>query len=340
MPMTSKPDAPLSGIFTPNIVPLDDRGEINHEELARYVDWLIAKGVHGLYPNGSSGEFTRFTPEERRSIIRTVAEAVDGRVPILAGAAEANTKETLKACEAYAELGARAVAIVSPIFYKLSQESIFAYFAEIARQSVIDVTVYNIPMLSSPIEVETIRRLSEFDRIVGIKDSSGDVGQMCRMIAAIRRNRPDFTFMTGWEAVLVPMLAVGANGGTNASSGIVPEVTRRLFDLFREGELDEAMRIQLRLIELFDMMLHGSDFPDGFRAGVELRGFAMGPSRQPLSGEQTVDRGKLKETLECLLAEFGVVEAPAHCPLPERRRLPKDLARSIADEISRALGRS
>jgi len=335
--MKSNPHVPLSGIFTPNMVPLDERAEIDHDELARYVDWLIAKGVHGLYPNGSSGEFTRFTAEERRSIIRTVAETVDGRVPILAGAAEANTKETLKACEAYAGLGARAVAIISPIFYKLSQESIFAYFSEIARHSVIDVTVYNIPMLSSPIEVETVRRLAEFDRVVGIKDSSGDVGHMCRMIAAIRPERPDFTFMTGWEAVLIPMLAVGANGGTNASSGIVPEVTRRLFDLFQQGELKEAMRIQLRLIELFDMMLHGADFPDGFRAGVELRGFAMGRSRQPLSGEQTVDRGKLKETLECLIAEFGVVDAPAHCPVSVHPRLPRNFAKSIADEVTQAL---
>ena len=328
---------PLQGIFTPNMVPLDSRGEINHDELSRYVDWLIEKGVHGLYPNGSSGEFTRFTARERRSIIRTVAETVNGRVPILAGAAEANTKETLKACEAYAQLGARAVAIISPIFYKLSQESIFAYFSEIARHSVIDVTVYNIPMLSSPIEVETVRRLAELERIIGIKDSSGDVGHMCRMIAAIRPERPEFTFMTGWEAVLIPMLAVGANGGTNASSGIVPEVTRRLFELFQEGNLKEAMRIQLRLIELFDMMLHGSDFPDGFRAGVELRGFAMGRSRQPLSGEQTVDRDKLKATLECLIAEFGVVNTPPHCPVRDHPRLPANLAQSIAEEVARAL---
>ena len=199
-------------------------------------------------------------------------------MPILAGAAEANTKETLKACEAYAQLGARAVAIISPIFYKLSQESIFACFSEIARHSVIDVTVYNIPML-----------------------------------------------------------AVGANGGTNASSGIVPEVTSRLFELFQEGNLKEAMRIQLRLIELFDMMLHGSDFPDGFRAGVELRGFAMGRSRQPLSGEQTVDRDKLKATLECLIAEFGVVNTPAHCPVRDHPRLPANLAQSIAEEVARTL---
>src|SRR5579872_3545160 len=103
----------LTGIFTPNLVPLDDRGEINEDELCRYIDWLIERGVHGLYPNGSTGEFTRFTPDERRRIVKISCEAAAGRVPVLAGAAEANVKETLGACESYLEFGARAVAIVS-----------------------------------------------------------------------------------------------------------------------------------------------------------------------------------------------------------------------------------
>ena len=104
----------LRGIFTPNIVPLLPDGEINEAETRRYVDWLIDHGVHGLYPNGSTGEFTRFTADERRRIIEIIADQTRGRVPILAGAAEANTKETIKACEYYHELGCRAVAIVSP----------------------------------------------------------------------------------------------------------------------------------------------------------------------------------------------------------------------------------
>src|SRR5512141_2719161 len=101
----------LRGIFTPNIVPLLPDGEINEAETRRFVSWLIDHGVHGLYPNGSTGEFTRFTPEERRRIVQVVADEAGGRVPILAGAAEANVKETLAACEAYARMGARAVAI-------------------------------------------------------------------------------------------------------------------------------------------------------------------------------------------------------------------------------------
>ena len=181
---------PIAGIFTPNMVPLDEHGEINEAELRRYIDWLIDRGVHGLYPNGSTGEFTRFTADERRRIVQIVCDQARGRVPVLAGAAEANVKETLKACEAYHACGARSVAIVSPIYYKLSPESVYAYFREIARHTPIDVTLYNIPMFASPIDVPTIQRLAEFPRIVGIKDSSGDISFMLRMMAAVQPVRP------------------------------------------------------------------------------------------------------------------------------------------------------
>lgn len=308
-------DKRLRGIFTPHIVPLDARGEINEDELSRYINWLIERGVHGLYPNGSTGEFTRFSVEERRRIVRIVCEAAQGRVPVLAGAAEANIKETLAACETYAQYGARAVAIVSPFYYKLSPDSVYAYFKEIALNSPIDVTLYNIPMFASPIDVPTIRRLAEFPRVVGIKDSSGDLAFMLRMISAVRPQRPDFTFLTGWEAVLMPMLIMGVDGGTHATSGVVPELTRRLYDLTMSGQHDEARTLQMRLLELFDAMLYSADFPDGFRAAVELRGFAMGPSRQPLSENQKIDRAALQRVLRCILADFGCVDAPPEsCP--------------------------
>src|SRR5271157_2780014 len=142
--------ARLQGIFTPTLVPLDERGQINEPELRRFISWLIDHGVHGLYPNGSTGEFTRFTPEERRRIVQIVCHEARGRVPILAGAAEANVAETIAACETYAGMGAQAVAIVSPFYFRLSPESVYAYFAEIARRTPIDLTLYNIPMFASP----------------------------------------------------------------------------------------------------------------------------------------------------------------------------------------------
>jgi dihydrodipicolinate synthase/N-acetylneuraminate lyase len=325
--------AKIAGILTPHMVPLEAGGGINEPELRRYVDWLIRQGVHGLYPNGSTGEFVRFTPEERREIVRIVCDQAAGRVPVLAGAAEANARETLRACEAYAGFGARAVAIVSPFYYRLGPESVYAYFREIALNSPIDVTLYNIPMFASPIDVPTIRRLAELERVVGIKDSSGDLAFMMRMIAAIRPYRPEFSFLTGWEAVLVPMLMVGADGGTHATSGVVPELTRQMYDLATSRQFEPAMALQYRLLELFDAMLYSADFPEGFRAAVELRGFAMGRGRQPLSPSQQVNRDQLQAMLRCILADFGYVEAPPDgCP-PRGNDLAPLRVKRIADDV-------
>lgn len=330
----------LRGIFTPTLVPLDDHGQINERELRRFVSWLIDRGVHGLYPNGSTGEFTRFTPEERRRIVQITCDEARGRVPILAGAAEANVKETLAACEAYDGMGATAVAIVAPFYFKLSPESVYAYFAEIGRNTPIDVTLYNIPMYASPIDVPTIRRLAaDFPRIVGIKDSSGDLAFMMRMISAVRPIRPDFTFLTGWEAVLAPMIMIGCDGGTNASSNAVPEITRRIYELSVEGKYEEAMKWQFRILELFDAMLFPFEFPDGFRAAAEFRGFNFGRSRQPQTPAQRSDRESLARVLQCILADFELVSPPpGGCAVrtgqPEQDKI-KQVVRDVLQELEK-----
>ncbi|MDX1962093.1 MAG: dihydrodipicolinate synthase family protein [Pirellulales bacterium] len=302
MPATTT-EQKLRGIFTPNLVPLDENGEIHETELRRYTDWLIERGVHGLYPNGSTGEFPRFTAEERQRIIQIVCDQAQGRVPVLAGAAEANTRETLRACEKYQEYGARAVAIVAPFYYKLGPEAVYAYFREIAQNSPIDVTLYNIPMFASPIDVATIQRLAELPKIVGIKDSTGDFSLMQRMMRAVRPIRPDFVFLTGWDAALVPMLLGGCQGGTHASSGVVPELTRQIFDYTQQGKNDLAWKLQAVLAELFDKMLLNVEFPEGFRLGVEIRGFRMGRGRQPQTTIQAAQLKELRGQLEQILAE-------------------------------------
>lgn len=297
----------LSGIFTPNMVPLDSQQQINEAEFRRYIDWLIDSGVHGLYPNGSTGEFTRFSREERRRIIEIVTDQVGGRVPVLAGAAEANVKETIAACEYYHQLGVRAVAIVSPFYYKLSPDNVYAYFKEIGRNTPVDVTLYNIPMFASPIDVATVQRLSEeCEKVVAIKDSSGDIAHMIRMIDAVRPNRPEFSFLTGWDPCLMSMFAIGCDGGTNAISGVVPTVTRKLYDLAMAGQLDEARRIQYLICRLFDVLLYSADFPEAFRTAVGLRGFNMGGGRQPLSEEHKSKLIGLKTPIREILAEMGV----------------------------------
>lgn len=321
----------ISGILTPNITPVDSSGRVDEERLRGYVDWLIERGVDGLYPNGSTGEFVRFTAQERRRIVQVVVEQTAGRVPILAGAAEANVKETIEACEAYGAMGVRAVAIVAPFYYRLSADGVYAYFREIADHVSVDVTLYNIPLFASPIDVDTVVRLaSECPRVIGIKDSSGDLPNMLRMIAAIRPIREEFTFLTGWDAALAPMLIAGADGGTNATSGVVPELTRAIHRAVVAGSTAEAMRLQFQLLPLFDAMISLGEFPEGFRAGARSRGWHLGCGRVPLSPQQQETVARTQREIDALVAEVADLNEPM--------AMPPETIEKIVQRVMRQLG--
>ena len=304
----------IKGIFTPNLTPFLDDGRINEGELRRMVNWLIEKGVSGLYPNGSTGEFIRLSFEERKRVIQIVTEENHGRLPILAGAAETNLTMILDACRTYADLGCVAVSITGPYYYKVSQESIEHFFRELAKRSPIDIVLYNIPQYSNEISVPVLTRLAlDCPRIVGVKDSSRDFPRFLSTLNAIKPQRPDFACLIGCEEILFPSLLMGADGGTIASSGVVPEVIMKLYREFLAGNWDEAKRIQFRMLDLIDAMLSGVNFPDGFRAGMKLRGFALGSGRQLLSPKEQLGMEDIRSKIACILADCGYEEAAYAC---------------------------
>jgi 4-hydroxy-tetrahydrodipicolinate synthase len=304
----------IKGIFTPNLVPFLDDGRINEDELRRMVNWLVEKGVSGLYPNGSTGEFIRLSFEERKRVIQIVVEENRGRVPVLAGAAESNLTMILDACRAYADLGCVAVSITGPYYYKVSQESIEYFFRELAKRSPIDIVLYNIPQYSNEISVPVLTRLAlDCPRIIGVKDSSRDFPRFLSTLQAIKPQRPDFTCLIGCEEILFPALLMGADGGTIASCGVVPEAIMKLYREFLAGNWEEAKRIQFKLLDLIGALLNGTNFPEGFRAGMSLRGFALGTSRQLLSPKEQSDLEDIRAKIACILTDCGYTEAADAC---------------------------
>lgn len=304
----------IRGIYTPNLVPFLEDGRINEGELRRLVNWLIEKGVSGLYPNGSTGEFIRLSFEERKRVIQIVAEETRGRVPILAGAAESNLTMILEACEYYASLGCTAVSVTGPYYYKVSQESIEHFFRELARVSPIDIVLYNIPQFSNEISLPVLTRLAlDCPRIVGVKDSSRDFPRFLNTLHQIKPQRPEFSCLIGCEEILFPTLLMGGDGGTIATSGVVPEVVMKLYHEFLNGHLEEAKQIQFKLLDLINAMLFGTNFPEGFRAGMSLRGFHLGTTRQLLSPSEKSDLEDIRSKIACLLTDCGFSEAASAC---------------------------
>lgn len=312
--------AALNGIFVPNIVPYHEDGSINENELRKIIRWLGSKGVTGFYPNGSMGEFIRLSYEERKRVVKIVVEESGGR-PVLAGAAEPNVDLVLEMCHYCADLGCRAVSITGPYYYKLTQESIETYFRQIAARSPIDIVVYNIPAFANEIGEPILERLAlDCPRIVGTKDTSRDFPRFQRVLHRIKPQRPDFACLIGWEELLCTATFMGGDGGTLSSAGVVPEVIMRIYNEAVAGNWDDARRFQLKLLDLFALMVNAPNFPEGFRAGYELRGFHPGRARFPLSEDELSIMADIRSRIACVLAECGFQEAAAAC---ERRALPE-----------------
>ncbi len=315
-PGSSERSRRFSGIFTPNIVIYDASGAINYKEMERYISWLIDAGIHGLYPNGSTGEFVRLSSEERRDVVRLIVDVNDGRVPILAGASEANLRDVLQMAEFYADLGADAISLVPPYYYKISDASLYEYFAEIARNSPLDILLYNIPQFTQELTLDIMEELLAFERIFGTKDSSRDLPRIINTMHRLRRHRPDYVVLNGCEEILLPSIIMGANGGTIATSGIVPEIIVELYDRAVAQDLDRARELQYRIMPLINIMLLGVNFPEGFKTGVAVRGFDVGPPRSVLSGEEREYLLSLESEIGCILGDMGYsVRGARGCPV-------------------------
>ena len=304
------------GIFVPNIVIFDADGNINFGEMERYIAWLIDAGIHGLYPNGSTGEFVRLSAAERREVVRIIANVNQGRVPILAGASEANVRDVLEAADFYARLDVDAISLVPPYYYKISEGSLFEYFAEIARNSPLDILLYNIPQFTQELTLDIMEDLLQFERIFGTKDSSRDLPRIVNTIHRLRPQRPDYVVLNGCEEILLPAIIMGADGGTIATAGIIPEVIAELYRCSIEGEIERARMLQYRIIDLINLMLLGASFPQGFKSGVAVRGFDIGPPRQVMSAQEREVLSKLEAQITCLLDDMGYeVDGASSCPV-------------------------
>ena len=306
----------FKGIFCPNIVIFDENGKINYGETERYVNWLIDAGIHGLYPNGSTGEFVRLSWEERQDVVRLITEVNSGRVPILAGASEANTRDVLKMAEFYASIDVDAISLVPPYYYKISDESLFEYFAEIAEQSPLDILLYNIPQFTQELPLELMERLLSYERIFGTKDSSRDLPRLINTMHRLRAQRPDYVVLVGCEEILFPSVMMGASGGTIATSGIVPEVIVELYNQALANNVDRARVLQYRILDLINLMLLGVNFPEGFKTGVAVRGFDVGPARTSASDGEQEYLLKLESQIGCVLSDMGyAVRGARACPV-------------------------
>ena len=247
-------------------------GEPDAHGMNRYFNWMADHGVDGLFINGSTGEFTRLTDDQKVETLRIAKESVGRCMYLIAGAITGSADLTCRLAARYKEYGADAIAVAPPYYFKHDQESIKAFQLEVAERSVLPVYLYDIPAFSNGMSFETIVELSTHPNIIGLKDSSRDFSRFELLLSTIKKRRPEFKIYTGTEELLLVSLIMGADGATIATAGIVPDLVRRLADAFEKGDLAEAKKVQFELLPMIRKWA-SKDFPEGFRDAVAELGF-------------------------------------------------------------------
>lgn len=290
------------GIYTPIVTPFNRQEEIDFQCMKHNLSRWEKTDLDGIVVLGSNGEFVFLSMEEKIELVKFVINNFTREKKIIVGTACESTRETILMNQRVAELGADAVLVLPPNYYKggMKEDILYQYFMDIAEASPIPVMIYNMPGNTGiNLTATLVARLSRHPNIVGIKDTSGNIVQLAEIV---RDTDQDFSVFAGNAGYLLPALAVGARGATLALANIFPEDCCKLVSLFREGKMKEAKELQLRMIEP-NFTVTGKFGVPALKAALDLLGYQGGLPRrplQPLSAEQ-------RNTVEEVLKKYGAI---------------------------------
>lgn len=310
----------LEGIFPALITPFTKKGEINEEKLRELIDFLIEKGIHGIVPVGTTGEFMYMRKKEKRKVYRIVIDQVNGKIPVITGAGASGTKEAIELAKIAEDLGADAILVVSPFYLKPSDKGVYQHYHTLANKVGIPIVLYNIPQCTGYyISGEVIEDLAEIDNIVALKDSSGNLSYM---LEVMNRVNGKIKIFVGYDEVVMPALSSGANGAILASANLIPEIWVKIYKKVKNGEIEEAAKIQRSIQKLARIITRKGGIL-AVKKALEMRGIKVGTARKPLSlgGSLTLEN---TEEIKLELEKLGLIpkeeneEKVEEKPLKER----------------------
>jgi 4-hydroxy-tetrahydrodipicolinate synthase len=287
------------GIYVAMMTPFED-GQINETVVRQMVDFVIEKGVHGIFPISSVGEFIHLDFEEKVYLMQIVHDQARGRVPITPGIASTRPKDCIKLAKKAQEIGCEAVVVAPPYYYPISQENMERHFEIISDAIDLPIILYNIPLFAPPISYDVVKRLSRRRNIVAMKDSSGNMVDFLHYMDKIRLIGEDLSMLIGREEILFPGLMVGAKGCITGTAGILPEVMVGIYNAWQKGDYEKSRELQFSIL-LLVRALFSVPFPLGFKMALEVRGFKMGPPQQPLSDAEYFKYLGTKSRIEKIL---------------------------------------
>ena len=271
----------FEGVYPALITPFKDNlnRDLDLDGLSSNIEFLISEGVHGIVPCGSTGESATLTFEEHEKVTSRAIDAANGRVPVLAGTGSNNTVEAVRFTKAAKDQGADGVLVLSPYYNKPNRSGLIKHYNKLADLD-IPVVVYNVPgRTGQNLPPDLIIELAENPNIVGIKEASGDLSQMSRIIEGTIDM--DFDVISGDDMLTLPLLAIGGTGVISVAANVEPARMVSMYEKFMAGDLEGARKIHFELSPLIRGMFIETN-PIPVKKAVGLRGMAAGPLRLPL----------------------------------------------------------
>jgi dihydrodipicolinate synthase/N-acetylneuraminate lyase len=291
------------GVFPYLVSPIDDEGRVSEPVLSRLVGDLIAAGVHGLTPLGSTGEFAYLNRQQRHRVVEVVVQAAAGRVPVVAGVAATTITDAVEQVRAYEALGVDGILAILEAYFPLAEDGVVAYFSAIANATALPVVLYTNPQFQrSDLTLLAIERLSRLDNIRYLKDASSDTGRLLSIMNAVGDR---IRLFSASAHIPVCVMLIGGVGWMAGPACVVPRQSVQLYELCRAGRWPEAMALQRKLWRINGVFAK-YNLAACIKGGLEIQGYEVGaplPPQSPLSEAGRAD-------IQRVLADLGALAQP------------------------------
>jgi 4-hydroxy-tetrahydrodipicolinate synthase len=285
----------FTGVGTALVTPFTRNGDLDDAAVRRLGRRQVDSGIHFLAPCGTTGENPTLTHSERLRIIEILVDEVKGQVPILAGAGGYDTKEVIRLAADFEKRGVSGLLSVTPYYNKPTQEGLYQHYCAIADSTPLPIVVYNVPGRTGVnVEVATLGRLAELPNIVGVKEASGNMTQMCEVARAVPA---DFIVLSGDDALTLPLMAVGGHGIISVASNEIPGEMVRMVEAAERNDFAAARQIHARILSLMQINFIEAN-PVPVKAAMAAMGLLEEVYRLPMVSPKSESKDKILRVLK------------------------------------------
>jgi 4-hydroxy-tetrahydrodipicolinate synthase len=286
-----------NGCGTALVTPFDEKGRIDFGALEKLVDWQIERGIDFLVPCGTTGESATLSGDERKAVTAAVVKTANGRVPVVAGAGGNHTAKAVFWARDAEKAGAAGILSVSPMYNKPTAEGLVRHFSAISEATDLPILVYNVPgRTGSDLDVETILRLAEIPRVVGLKEASPNAAKIARLMTVLPE---DFAVFSGEDATALALFALGGRGVISVASNEIPAEMSALARAALEGDWVKARSLQRKYLPLMEMNFWESS-PGPAKCALSLMKKCGETLRLPLAPVRDETRKRIEKLLSGL----------------------------------------